>query len=73
MCFAVYILVHGIANDPISVGFNYRFEEEFWSSQSHYLDVIDNPNRYWNRADADEIHGKATASDQALQDEKKVT
>jgi hypothetical protein len=47
--------------------------EEIRSSQSYYLDDTDNPNRYWNRDDADEIHGKATASHQASQDESKIT
>lgn len=30
-----------------------------WGSRSRYLDDKDNPNRYWNRADADELHGTA--------------
>jgi hypothetical protein len=34
--------------------------EEIWSSRSKYLDDKDNPNRYWNRPDAKEIHGQAS-------------
>ncbi|WP_419901876.1 hypothetical protein [Kiloniella sp.] len=30
---------------------------ESWGSRSHLLDDKDNPNRYWNRADADVLHG----------------
>ena len=33
--------------------------EEVWGSRSKLLDDKDNPNRYWNRADADTLHGKA--------------
>lgn len=33
--------------------------QEVWGSRSKYLDDKHNPNRYWNRPDADEIHGKA--------------
>ena len=32
---------------------------EVWGSRSKLLDDKDNPNRYWSRADADEIHGKS--------------
>ena len=31
-----------------------------FGSRSKLLDDKDNPNRYWNRADAAEIHGEAT-------------
>ncbi|MBT8083666.1 MAG: hypothetical protein KJN72_00470 [Woeseia sp.] len=31
--------------------------EQIWGSRSKYLDDKDNPNRYWNRPDADELHG----------------
>lgn len=31
---------------------------EVWGSRSKLIDDKDNPNRYWNRADADVIHGK---------------
>jgi len=31
--------------------------EEVWGSRSKLLDDKDNPNRYWNRPDADQIHG----------------
>ena len=34
--------------------------EQVWGSRSKYLDDKDNPNRYWNRADADEIHGSSS-------------
>lgn len=45
------IFACGVQEDPtISV-------EEVWGSRSKYLDDKDNPNRYWNRPDADEIHG----------------
>ncbi len=30
---------------------------EIWGSRSNYLDDKDNLNRYWNRSDAQEIHG----------------
>lgn len=33
--------------------------QELWGSRSKYLDDKDNPNRYWNRSDGDEIHGTA--------------
>ena len=32
---------------------------EVWGSRSKLLDDKDNPNRYWNRADAAELHGGA--------------
>ncbi|MFT5113203.1 MAG: hypothetical protein ACI8P9_002531 [Parasphingorhabdus sp.] len=35
--------------------------DEIWSSHSKYLDDKDNPNRYWNRPDAEEIYGQASA------------
>ena len=31
--------------------------EEAWGSRSKLLDDKDNPNRYWNRPDADSLHG----------------
>lgn len=31
--------------------------EEVWGSRSKLLDDKDNPNRYWNRPDADQLHG----------------
>lgn len=30
-----------------------------WGSRSKLIDDKDNPNRYWNRSDADTLHGKA--------------
>ena len=33
--------------------------EEAWGSRSKLLDDKDNPNRYWNRPDAGELHGKS--------------
>ena len=33
--------------------------EEAWGSRSKLIDDKDNPNRYWNRPDADALHGKA--------------
>lgn len=33
--------------------------EEAWGSRSKLLDDKDNPNRYWNRPDADSLHGKS--------------
>ena len=33
--------------------------EEVWGSRSKLLDDRDNPNRYWNRPDAGELHGRA--------------
>ncbi len=33
--------------------------EEVWGCRSKYLDDKDNPNRYWNRPDADQLHGDA--------------
>lgn len=32
--------------------------KEVWGSRSKLLDDKDNSNRYWNRSDADAIHGK---------------
>ena len=32
---------------------------EVWGSRSKLLDDKDNPNRYWNRPDADQLHGRA--------------
>ena len=34
--------------------------EEIWGSRSNYLEDKDNPNRYWNRSDADKIHGSSS-------------
>ena len=34
--------------------------QELWGSRSRYLDDKNNPNRYWNRPDAKQIHGTAT-------------
>ncbi|MDW3222794.1 MAG: hypothetical protein R8G34_07895 [Paracoccaceae bacterium] len=31
--------------------------EEIWGSRSKLLDDKDNPNRYWNRPDAEQLHG----------------
>lgn len=31
--------------------------EEVWGSRSKLLDDKDNPNRYWNRPDAEQLHG----------------
>jgi len=48
------IFTHGVQEEPtVSV-------EEVWGSRSKYLDDKDNPNRYWNRPDADEIHGSSS-------------
>ena len=33
-----------------------------WGSRSKLLDDKDNPNRYWNRADSDQIHGQPTGT-----------
>ena len=34
--------------------------QELWGCRSKYLDDKDNPNRYWNRPDAKQIHGKSS-------------
>lgn len=34
--------------------------EEVWGSRSKLLDDKDNPNRYWNRSDAKQLHGDST-------------
>ena len=48
------IFTYGVQEEPtVSV-------EEVWGSRSKYLDDKDNPNRYWNRPDADEIHGSSS-------------
>ncbi len=48
------IFAYGVQEEPtVSV-------EEVWGSRSKYLDDKDNPNRYWNRPDADEIHGSSS-------------
>jgi hypothetical protein len=31
--------------------------EEVWGNRSKLLDDRDNPNRYWNRPDAEKLHG----------------
>jgi len=47
------IFTYGVQEEPtVSV-------EEVWGSRSKYLDDKDNPNRYWNRPDAYEIHGSS--------------
>ena len=33
--------------------------EEVWGSRSKLLDDKNNPNRYWNRPDAEELHGES--------------
>ena len=33
--------------------------DEVWGSRSKLLDDKDNPNRYWNRPDADALHGSS--------------
>lgn len=39
---------------------------ECWATRSTYSDTKDNPNKYWNRQDAAEIHGTAiSGSDQS--------
>ncbi len=35
--------------------------EEVWGCRSKLLDDKDNPNRYWNRTDADDLHGEPVA------------
>lgn len=35
--------------------------QEIWGSRSKYIDDKDNPNRYWNRPDADKIHGSTSS------------
>ncbi len=48
------MFTYGVQEEPtVSV-------EEIWGSRSKYLDDKDNPNRYWNRPDADEIHGSSS-------------
>jgi len=42
--------------------------QELWGSRSRYLDDKDNPNRYWNRPDAREIHGRARPAEDADRD-----
>ncbi len=37
--------------------------EEVWGSRSKLLDDKDNPNRYWNRPDAESLHGNAVGGD----------
>ncbi len=32
---------------------------EVWGARSRFLDDKDNPNRYWNRADAEKLHGES--------------
>jgi len=47
------IFTYGVQEEPtVSV-------EEVWGSRSKYLDDKDNPNRYWNRPDAEKIHGSS--------------
>lgn len=35
--------------------------EEVWGSRSKLLDDKDNPNRYWNRPDAESLHGDSVS------------
>ncbi len=37
--------------------------QELWGCRSRYLDDKDNPNRYWNRPDAAQIHGSAVEAE----------
>ena len=39
--------------------------EEVWGSRSRLIDDKDNPNRYWNRADAGALHGQSVDPEQA--------
>ena len=39
--------------------------EQIWGSRSKYLEDKDNHNRYWNRPDADEIHGSSSPAQQS--------
>ena len=48
------IFKYGVQEDPTV------HIEQVWGSRSNYLDDKDNPNRYWNRPDADEIHGSSS-------------
>lgn len=48
------VFEHGVQEEPTI------YIDEIWSSQSKYLDDKDNPNRYWNRPDANEIHGQSS-------------
>ena len=48
------IFKYGVQEDPTV------HIEQIWGSRSNYLDDKDNPNRYWNRPDADEIHGSSS-------------
>ncbi|MBX2869543.1 MAG: hypothetical protein KTR18_12750 [Acidiferrobacterales bacterium] len=34
--------------------------QTLWGSRSKLIDDKDNPNRYWNRSDADTLHGTST-------------
>ncbi len=49
--FDVIIAVHVNEEPTIRV-------EEVWGSRSKNLHDKDNPNRYWNRPDAEQLHGK---------------
>ena len=57
----------GLLKDIFDIIFQYHVNEEptiriypAWGSRSKLLDDKDNPNRYWNRADSNEIHGRPT-------------
>lgn len=50
------IFEYGVNEDPTV------HVEKIWGSRSKYLDDKNNPNRYWNRSDAEELHGTATES-----------
>ncbi len=49
------IFHYGVQEDPTV------HVEEVWISHSNYLEDRNNPNRYWNRSDAVEVHGTVTS------------
>jgi len=51
------IFQYGVNEDPTV------HVEKIWGSRSKYLDDKDNSNRYWNRADAAELHGTSSESE----------
>ena len=56
-----------LLHDLFETVFNSHVNEEptirvqsVWGSRSKLIDSTDNPNRYWNRSDAETIHGTST-------------
>ena len=52
LCKAFDVIFSSHVNEEPTIRVN-----EVWGSRSKFIDDKDNPNRYWNRPDADKLHG----------------